>query len=156
MLTLQYQIKEMPVNSLPLIAKVRGIKPPFYVLLVAIVMLSFSIPQAGNDVVEKISSALNASDVDELTTYFNNTIDLSLPDGDGTYSNKQAEQLIKAFFKSNPVKSFKLDHQGNSNEGSQYMIGTLICNSGKTFRVYGLISKQTNSELIQELQFEEE
>jgi hypothetical protein len=146
----------MPVNSLPHITKVNGLKAPVTSLLILLVILSFSLPQAGNDIVDKISLALNSGNVQDLTGHFNNTIDLSLPDSDGTYSNKQAEQLIKAFFKNHPVNSFKLEHQGNSNDGSRYMIGTLKCTSGNTFRVYGLISKSAGTELIQELQFEKE
>jgi hypothetical protein len=146
----------MPENRLPHIATLKGLKTPFVSLLVLLIILSFSLPQAGNDVIEKISNALNSGNTQELTKHFNNTIDLSLPDSDGTYSNKQAEQLIKVFFKSNPVKTFKLEHQGNSNEGSRYMIGTLKSTSGKAYRVYGLISKLADVELIQELQIEEE
>ena len=125
-------------------------------MILSLVILSFSLPQAGEGVIEKISGALNMGDVQGLGNHFNNTIDLSLPGSEGTYSNKQTEQLLKAFFKTNSVKSFNLDHQGNSNDGSQYMIGTLSSMSGKTFRVYVLIKKFGDNDLIQQLQFEEE
>jgi hypothetical protein len=138
------------------IAKVKGYKSSFFVLILLLVILSFSLPQAGEGVVAKISDALNMGDVQGLGKHFNNTIDLSLPGSEGTYSNKQTEQLLKAFYKTNSVKSFKLDHQGNSNDGSQYMIGTLVSNTGKTFRVYVLIKKFGDNDLIQQLQFEEE
>lgn len=137
------------------IAKARVSKSPFLVLIMLILILSFGFPQTESDIVEKISIALNGGDVEALGKHFNPTLDLSLPDSDGTYSNKQTEQLLKAFFKTNSVKSFELDHQGNSNDGSRYLIGTLVCNSGIVFRVYALIKKSNDNDLIHQLQFEE-
>ncbi len=121
-----------------------------------IFILGFGLPQAGDDIVAKISNALNTGNVAELCKHFNNTIDLSLPDLEGSYSDKQAEQLLNVFFKNHPVKSFKMDHQGNSNDGSRYMIGTLKTTTGKSFRVYSLIKKRADKDLIQQLQLEEE
>ena len=144
------------MRNLKHIFKVRISRLPFFILILLPVILSFGLPQAGENVVEKISNALNGGDVQGLGMLFNNTIDLSLPGSEGTYSNKQTEQLLKAFFKTNPVKSFKMDHQGNSNDGSKYMIGTLTCTQGKAFRIYTLIKKRGDNELIQQLQFEEE
>ncbi len=134
----------------------KTIKSPLIVLFVLIVILSFGLPQAGDDIVAKVSNALNTCNVAELCKHFNNTIDLSLVDLEGSYSDKQAEQLLKVFFKSHPVKSFKMDHQGNSNDGSRYMIGTLKSTLGKSFRVYSLIKKRADEDLIQQLQLEEE
>jgi len=137
------------------IAKIKGIKSPFFVMIVLFLIFSFGLPQAEGDIVEKISIELNSGDVEALGKYFNSTIELILPDSEGTYSNKQTEQLLKAFFKSNPVKSFTLDHHGNSNDGSRYLIGTLVNNSGIAFRVYVLIKKDAGSNLVQQLQIEE-
>ena len=124
-------------------------------LFLFLLISSYGFSQTGNDVVKSVSHALNAGDVRALSPYFNATIDLTLPDNDGTYSNKQAEQLLKVFFRENPVKSFTLDHHGNSNDGSQYLIGTLFCTSGTVFRVYSLIKKQGENNLIHQLQIEE-
>ncbi len=130
--------------------------PAFFLGVLLIVLSSFGLPQTGNDIVVKISNALNSGDVQVLAKHFGNTIDLTLPDGEGTYSHKQTEQLLKAFFKSHPVKSFMLDHRGNSNDGSQYMIGTLKSTSGESFRFYALVKKQAGTDLIQQLELEEE
>jgi len=130
--------------------------PAFYIGVLFIILTSFGLPQSGDDIVVKISNALNSGDVQVLSKHFGNTIDLTLPDGEGTYSNKQTEQLLKAFFKSHPVKSFKLDHRGNSNDGSKYMIGTLKSTSGKSFRFYALIKKQAGTYQVQQLELEEE
>lgn len=104
----------------------------------------------------KISKALKAGNATQLAVYFNASIDLAIPGDEGTYSKKQAEQIMKMFFTNNPVKSFVLEHTGNSNSGSHYLIGSYKCDSNKIFRVYVLIKSRDNKELIQQLQFEEE
>ena len=148
--------KGKPLKKTNHIINLNGKIPAFYLGVLFIFISSFGLPQTGNDIVVKISNALNTGDVQVLSRYFGNIIDLTLPDGEGTYSNKQTEQLLKAFFKSNPVKSFMLDHSGNSNDGSKYLIGTLKSTSGKSFRFYALIKKQAGTYLIQQLELEEE
>jgi hypothetical protein len=153
---LQTNIQNNPLKSFSHIAKLKGIQFPAALLGVLLIISSFGLPQAGEDIVAKVGNALNTGNAEKLCKYFNNTIDLSLPDSEGTYSDKQAEQLLKVFFKNHPVKSYMLDHQGNSNDGSRYLIGTLISTSAKKFRVYGLIKKRAEKDLIQQLQIEEE
>lgn len=130
-----------------------------FILMVSLflpVVFFGNVPPQQADLMAKISEALNAGDVAKLATHFNTTVDLTIPGNDGSYSKKQAEQIVKAFLVSQPVQSFKMDHKGTSNDGSQYMIGTLKTSSGKVFRVYILIKNGSSEGLIQQLQFEEE
>jgi len=120
------------------------------------VILGNSSPPQEIDLIEKISNALNAGDASKLAVHFNTTVDLMIPGNEGSYSKKQTEQIVKAFFAGQPVQSFKLDRKGNSNDGSQYMIGILKTTVGKTFRVYIFIKTGTAENLIQQLQFEDE
>lgn len=107
-------------------------------------------------VIEKIVDAVRLADASRLAEEFNTTVDLLIPENEGMYSNKQAEQIMKAFFKSNPVEKFTMDHQGNSNDGSKYMIGTYKTTGGVSFMVYVLIKKTGNQEQLYELRFEKE
>jgi hypothetical protein len=130
-----------------------------FILMISLflpVMFFGNVPPQQADLMAKISEALNAGDAAKLATHFNTTVDLTIPGNDGSYSKKQAEQIVKAFLASQPVQSFKMDHKGTSNDGSQYMIGTLKASSGKVFRVYILIKNGSSEGLIQQLQFEEE
>jgi len=120
----------------------------------AIILGNF--PPQEVDLVAKISNSLNAGDASKLAVHFNSTVDLMIPGNEGSYSKKQTEQIVKAFFVAQPVQSFTLDRKGTSNDGSQYMIGTLKITSGKTFRVYIFIKTGTTENLIQQLQFEDE
>jgi len=107
-------------------------------------------------VIEKITNAIQSADASGLASSFNTSIDLLIPGNEGMYSNKQAEQIMKAFFKSNPVEKFTLDHQGNSNDGSKYIIGTYKTTGGVSYMVYVLIKKSGNQEQLYELRFEKE
>lgn len=107
-------------------------------------------------VTNQITNALKTGNASLLASHLNVSIDLTLPNNEGTYSQKQAEQILKMFFSKNPVKSFSLEHTGNSNNGSKYLIGSYENTSGKSFRVYLLIKERNGTELIQQLQFEEE
>lgn len=105
---------------------------------------------------DEITLALQAGNAVMLSPFLNPSLDLSLPDNEGTYSKKQAEQILKMFFSKNPAKSFTLEHSGNSNNGSTYLIGSYKSIAGKVFQVYLLIKERNGNELIQQLQFEEE
>lgn len=110
---------------------------------------------AGDDVVDKISAAIKSTDTKKIAEYFYSTINLEVGDVDGSYSKKQAEMILNDFFKKEPVKSFDIKHQGSSNDGSQYAIGSYKTDS-KEYRVYILLKKHDDNLLIYQLQFEED
>jgi archaellum component FlaG (FlaF/FlaG flagellin family) len=107
-------------------------------------------------VTAQIVKALKNANASQLAAHLNASVDLAIPNNEGTYSKKQAEQILKMFFSKNPVKNFSLEHTGNSNNGSKYLIGSYENKAGKSFRVYLLIKGRNDTELIQQLQFEEE
>jgi hypothetical protein len=104
----------------------------------------------------RISAALSNGSATVLASLMNNTVALTLPDSDGTYSKKQAEQLIKMFFEQNPVSTFTTEHNGTSTDGSCYMIGDLLTTKQKTYRVYVLTKQREGIDLIHQLQIEAE
>lgn len=108
-----------------------------------------------DDITASVVAAISIGDSKKLASYFNSSIDLTVPGYDGTYSKSQAEMIVKDFFAKYPVVSFKINQQGSSNEGSQFAVGTLTAKS-TTFRTYFLIKKINNIPLIHQLQFEEE
>ncbi|NTW26170.1 MAG: DUF4783 domain-containing protein, partial [Lentimicrobium sp.] len=46
----------------------------------------------------KIIAAIKSANAKELSTYFNNPVDLTTPGNEGTYSKAQAEMIVKSFF----------------------------------------------------------
>ncbi|MFA8451118.1 MAG: DUF4783 domain-containing protein [Bacteroidales bacterium] len=107
------------------------------------------------DSADKIKKNIDQANSENLASYFDSTIDLRLPGIDGTFSSKQAQVIIKDFFKGNPPKSFCTKHKGNSNDGSHYVIGNYTSGE-KNYRTYFLLKKRNGRYLIQQLQFEEE
>lgn len=125
-------------------------------LLVVLVLLGHSAFAQIQQSNQNIKKALQDGNAPGLALYFNATIDLTLLSYEGSYSKKQAEQILKKFFENHPVKNFAIEHSGTSNDGSRYLIGSHQTTTQKTFRVYILIKNRNDSDLIQQLQFEEE
>jgi len=127
-------------------------------IIVFLIFSSFTFihAQDSEDVLNKINAAIKQSDATKLALYFNTTIDLEIGTTDGTYSSKQAEMIMKNFFKDNTVKSYASNHTGSSDDGSKYMIGTYKSTNAKSYRVYILLKKIDTTLKINQLQFEDE
>ncbi|MBI9037060.1 MAG: DUF4783 domain-containing protein [Bacteroidales bacterium] len=123
------------------------------IILISLISFQAKLVQAQDLVSDNVIKAISKGDASELSKLFNSTIDISIPENDGTYSKDQAEIIVKKFFKKNPVTKFSINHSGSSNDGSKYSIGTYKSND-KTFRVYFLLKKTSEKYFIQQLQFE--
>lgn len=100
-----------------------------------------------------VISALQKGSADELSHYFDNMIEITLPSKGNSYSKSQAAVILKEFFSSNDVKSFQLIHRGNSGEGSSFGIGSLVT-SGGTYRTTFFFRQKGDTFVLQELRFE--
>lgn len=101
----------------------------------------------------QIINAIKSGDSTEVAKYFDNTVEITLPDKSNSYSKSQAELVLSEFFKNNPVKKFEMIHQGE-NAGSQYCIGNLTTANG-LFRTTIYTKLKGHRQLIQELRFEQ-
>jgi len=101
---------------------------------------------------DSISKALGSGDVESLSRYFDESVDIN----DDFYDKAEAKKEVKKFFSKNPPKSFSLIHKGTSKgEDSKYFIGNLNAGSG-TFRVYVYLKVANRQMVIQELRFDKE
>jgi hypothetical protein len=121
----------------------------FLVFPLLIVFLSSFFTNAG---IDEVVAAMKAGNSVMVAKYFDNVVDISMPDKSNSYSKSQAEMVIKDFFTSNPVKSFEIIHKGE-NAGSQFCIGTLQTKNG-TFRTTIFMKKKGDIQVLQELRFE--
>ncbi|MGC9375111.1 MAG: DUF4783 domain-containing protein [Bacteroidales bacterium] len=112
---------------------------------------SFSLSQ---EIPRDIAIAFKVGNADELSRYFNNTIELVILDKEDVYSNVQAKQIIDQFFIDHTPKSFEFVHQGGKEE-SQFAIGKLVTFNG-TFRIYLLIKIKNDQSFIHQLRIETE
>ncbi len=100
----------------------------------------------------EVLGALRSGNAVKLASYFDNTVDLTLPAKASSYSKTQAQIILKDFFDTNKVTGFKIIHQGESN-GSKFCIGTLTTSNGSYRTTIYLRSKSTG-ETVQEIRFE--
>ncbi len=120
----------------------------FAIFLSALLLASFRPAESIDDVVAAIKTGNAAA----VSKFFDNTVEITLPDKGGSYSKSQAEIVLKDFFANNPVKSFEVIHKGE-NAGSQYCIGTLVTKNGP-FRTTVYMKQKKDGQLLQELRFE--
>lgn len=120
------------------------------ILAVALLGLSsFLLPQGG---IDDVINALRAGSAAEVSKYFDDNIELTVPDKSDNYSKAQAQLIIKDFFGNNGVKGFDLKHKGDS-PGGHFAIGTLQTNSGN-FRTNVFMKMKNNKEVIKEIRFQ--
>jgi len=114
-----------------------------------VVLLSSFISQNG---IEDVIGALKAGNTPGLSKYFDNYVDITMPDKSSNYSKSQAELIIKDFFANNGVKNFEVKHRGD-NENGEYCIGTLQTKNGN-YRTKVYMRVKGNKQVIQEIGFQ--
>ena len=110
---------------------------------------------ANADIIPAVASAIRSGDAQALASYFAATVDLTVPESEGTYSKSQAELIVKGFFNTSHPSGFSIRHQGLSGEGCNFCIGRLDSDNGP-YRVYFLVKTINGQSQITQLQFEEE
>ena len=105
-----------------------------------------------NTGIDEVVAAMRSGNSTLIAKYFDDLVDISMPDKSNTYSKTQAELLLKDFFTNNPVKKFEIIHKGE-NAGSQFCIGTLYTKNG-SFRTTIFMKQKGGGQLLQELRFE--
>lgn len=99
--------------------------------------------------IDEVISALKSGNAATVSKYFDNYVDLSMPDKSNNYSKSQAEIILKDFFSANEVKGFEVKHKGN-NENGEYCIGTLETKNG-SFRTTVYMRLKGNKQVIQDI-----
>jgi hypothetical protein len=102
--------------------------------------------------IDEVVNAFKKGDAAQIARYFDNTVEITMPDKSNNYSKNQAEIVLKDFFTTNSVKTFEVTHKGE-NAGSQYCIGTLVTKNG-SFRTTVYMKQKSDKQLLQEIRFE--
>lgn len=118
-------------------------------LLGSVLLLSSFTYQNGMD---EVISALRAGNSAQLSGYFDENVELTLPDKSDSYSKAQAQLIIKDFFGNNGVKGFELKHKGDSPSG-HFCIGTLQTSAGN-FRTNVFMKIKNGKEVVKEIRFQ--
>lgn len=102
--------------------------------------------------IDEVVNGLKNGDSAQIAKYFDNTVEITMPDKSNSYSKNQAEIILRDFFSNNGVKDFAVIHKGE-NAGSQYCIGTLVTKNG-SFRTTVFMKQKNDKQLLQEIRFE--
>lgn len=124
---------------------------PFFTSLmitVALVLSSFTT----QNTIDNVISALRSGNASELSKYFDDNVELTLPDKSDSYSKAQAQQIVRDFFSNNSVKGFDLKHKGDS-PGGHFCIGTLQTGAGN-FRTNVFLKSKNGREVVKEIRFQ--
>lgn len=112
-----------------------------------------SINQDANNVIKKVSLALQTGNSQELAKYFTKTVELEIMGEENFYSAAQAEILLKNFFEKSKPTGFKINHQGIK-DVSSFAIGTLTIKTGN-LRVSFFMKTENNQTLIHQFRIEQ-
>ncbi len=119
-------------------------------LLIGLTVLFSSFTEQNN--IDGVISALRSGSSSELSKYFDDNVELTLPDKSDSYSKAQAQLIVKDFFGNNGVKGFELKHKGDS-PGGHFCIGTLQTSAGN-FRTNVFMKNKGGKEVVKEIRFQ--
>jgi len=103
---------------------------------------------------DDIILSLKSGNAKILSDYFNQNVELVLPESDNVYSKAQAQQIVGDFFNSYSPVSFTVIHKGGK-DGAKYVIGKLGTKEGN-FRVYFLLKQSQGKDYIHQLRIEKQ
>lgn len=122
-------------------------KRSLFISVLFLMLTAFTVSTSLLDVVRSI----NNGDAASVAKYFDNSVEMVLPGKSSTYSKSQAEMILKDFFYSNPVVSFKVLHQGEKGLGIlHWHTGNEKCK----VQDYFFMKNKGDKQWLQEIRFE--
>ncbi|MCC9135736.1 DUF4783 domain-containing protein [Pontibacter silvestris] len=132
--------------------KFRHVTVVFSLLLVAMFFTADKAVAQG-DVMNSVKSAIKIGSSKDLARNFSSVVEIALESGEPTsYSNTQAEFVMKNFFSKNTPVDFSYSHQGASDKGQKYAIGTYTSKTG-SYTVLVRMKEADGKHLIQSMNF---
>src|SRR6185295_5597088 len=104
------------------------------------------------DNMDAVVTAIRAGNVNQLSSFFDVRVDISLPDKSDTYSKTQAEMVIGDFFNTNGLQNFKITQQGESG-GTIFCAGVLHTRTGN-YRTTLFFRHKGDKHFLQEIRFQ--
>jgi hypothetical protein len=85
---------------------------------------------------ESISRAFKSADINNISPYLAQTMDMDICGKGGVISNHQAHMLLHHFFKSNPVNSYHILHSSAFDNKKQHVIAEYSTSKGNFTLIY--------------------
>lgn len=119
-----------------------------------ILLMFLTVPFFQDVHLENITSAINKGDMNTLSQYMDDNVEIALLEEGDVYGKNEAISKLKIFFSQHAGASFQPVHKGYSGgKSSLYCIGDMTSHADK-FRVFIYIKVQDGKYAIQELRFE--
>lgn len=110
--------------------------------------------QGPEPALKAVSAAISAGDAEALAKHFHTSVEITVPGTDNTFSSKQATFVMKEFFESHPVSSFRVVHKGNS--GATYYATGTCSTENEEFDTNLFLKKIGDKFLLTQVRFEAE
>ncbi|MEO7446464.1 MAG: DUF4783 domain-containing protein [Ferruginibacter sp.] len=123
-----------------------------FITLSFLSFIMFSFTTDSNSNIDDIIIGLRNGNADQVAKYFDNTVEITLPEKSNSYSKSQGGLILTDFFTNNNVKGFDVIHRGE-NAGSQYCIGTLHTRTA-SYRTTLFMKLKGDKQALQEIRFE--
>ena len=123
----------------------------FYFFTIGIMLIVSSFTKQRS--IDEVISGMKDGNASLVAKYFDNYVDITMPDKSSNYSKGQAELVIKDFFANNGVKNFEIKHKGNNDNG-EYCIGTLQTQNGN-YRATIYMRMKGAQQVIQDMRIQQ-
>ena len=99
------------------------------IFLLVFALLGFMPASAVVDPIDKVAALIKADDMQGLTAWFAESVEVSILNDENVYSKAQAGLILDKFFTEHKPSSVKLIHKVNSNPS--YRFGVVLVNTDK-------------------------
>mgnify|MGYP001627218714 CR=1 FL=1 len=103
---------------------------------------------------KEITDGLKFGNAKKMSTYFDNSVDITFSQHTSTYSKRQAEIILQKFFSKVEPNGFYNQRSGISHYNkSLFIIGNLTTSGGE-YKVYMLLIEKSGEYFLREIRFE--
>ena len=121
------------------------------VAVIAPLSVTGQAPQKG-DVFIPISKYLSQGDVQSLSAWFADNLEISIISSTNDTSKKQARQILKSFFDAHTPRAFEITHQASSSN-MKYALGSLTA-GGEIYQVTIFLNLKDDAYQIQQFKID--
>ena len=104
---------------------------------------------------DELEKSISSGDAEKVMSFCGEKVLITLDKKEGVYSRSQGAQILKSFFQSNPVDSFRFTFKGKEQGTSTFAVGTYMSKTTK-FRVSIKFILQKEDYLIEAITIEKE
>jgi hypothetical protein len=126
----------------------------YRLITISLLITMALLPVTGQTVPAELAEAIGKGDENRMSTYFHQSLEMTILEEDYKASKNQATRIMENFFKKHTPTEFKVSFEGTK-EQSKYAIGTLTTKDG-AFRVNLFFLNKEGSHLIYYLSIEKE